>query len=431
MDSVILANQQSEVEKMELKNGSKDLQYATATPYPILGKSYKNYKPRIPFSGTPDSKSVTFDVIPGYFNHLSRFRFDYDLAVPAGANFATGIGRLPIGFLIIDYIRISDNGVQLQEISGAAYRALVHNLPAHKRDYIMRYARPLKEGDVAGALVDDNPNEGVYSFAQLLTSWYTGSAEKSINTSVVQTLQIEIRFKSMAQVGLPANAITNFKCSLDMRYWKPEDKIYRELLDKNYTNPLSMECFDTYTEVVQLDKDLATDAEEPHKVDLSSKCPYFCFKSIAFIAKNTMTTASVMGCPFLKISSLSMDVGGSPYILDYTRSQMELEGVMNGMRDCGIVRSLPAAVAATGIYTGPLVVCDSAPEIYPIDWSMIGSENSNTGGAFFSKLNNPKFSFKFRYTPLDGENSGEYALYVVHFYWRNNVISQGYINSYA
>lgn len=426
MDQIILANQQSELEKAELKNGSKDLQYSAAMPYPIFGKANKIYAPRISFpSGDPSGNQMTFDVATAFYNHLSRFRFNYKLVCTGAVEEVDAYARLPIAMLLLDYIRFMDNGVQLMELKGSAYRGLVMNLPQHKRDYILRYARPLDASDNVPTLIVGN-NE-VHSFLPLLSSWFTGSFEKAINTSIVQTMQIEIKFKTLAEAGLKTGAITAFTGSIDMRYWKPEDKIYRELLDKNYVNPLAMETWDSIVEEVPCDAGAGGGSLVTQR--WPSKVPYFTFKTIAYVAKKNMEVTTVVGCPFQAIESVSLTMGGTQYLDNYTRSMCEFEGLMNGMRSCGIASSIVASTETT--ITGQMYLANSTHEIFPIDYSAICSENSNTGGAFFSKLNNPEFTVRWRFNQFDGENSSAYSLYLVHYHWRNTTISNGYAQSFA
>ena len=427
LDAVILANQQSKVEESELKNTPKDLTYSTAPPYPIFGKQNKKYGPRLFFTGAPDGESHTYDVAPGYFNHFARIKNTFRINA-TNTNNRGCYQLIPFGVLLLREMKVIINGVQIASIKGPAYRALVYKLPDYKRDYILRYSRALKAGDVAGALTGLNENEPpvagaelVHSYTHILTSWYSGALEKAINTSKVKTMQIEVTFNTMSEMGLPANAISSLTGEIDMRYWKPEDKVYRSIMDKDYSNPLSMECFDTFVESVPL--------SASGTIEFPSQCTFFVKFTYIFAARSKNTTATCVGSPFQTINYVSLEVGGSPYMNQYTRSELELEGLMNGMRSCGIIRSNQNY--ATTNFTGPMAVCDSGTEIYPIDWSAIGSENSNSGGAFFSKLNNPKFTVNWTHNAVGADTAGEYTMYFVHYYLRNNVIDGEYINTFA
>ncbi len=413
MDQIILANQQSEVEKKELSNGSKDLKYATAEPYPIFGKSYRVVNPAPSFpAGDPGSKSMTFNIPTGFYNHFARFKFMYTITTADGTE-----GLTPLAMNLVDYIRFFSNGSQFFEITGAAYRGLVMDLPEYKREYILRYARPMKLAEVPIAAAATTA--GAFSYLPLLTSWYTGSFEKSINTSIAQNLSVEIRFRTREEAGLSA-ALDLFTASLDLRYWKPEDKIYKELLDKNYTNPLTMECWNTLTEVVPLSAGFTTGTST-----WQSQCPYNVFKTIVYIAKKNMTVNTVYGCPMQPITSISLTVGGTPYILNYSKSMMDLEGVFNGQRSSGSVPSV-AAVANSGnivTYSG------AAAEPIVINWSALGSENSNTGLAFFKELQKPVFDVNWTFTTLGGEASSAYSIYFCHYFWVIDTIAQGSITT--
>lgn len=427
MDQVILANQQSEFEKVDLKNanGGKDLQYAKATPYPIFGKAYKTYNPRLQMtSGIPYTQQLTYDVANSFYNNMGRVRFDYSLTCTTLE--ASVLEGVPLALMFLEYIRFMDNGVQLAEIKGDAYRALVWNMPQHKRDYIMRYAQVLGVGDVTAGL-SNGANNNLHSFLPLMTSWLAGSFEKSINTTLIQTMQIELKFKSADQMGLKTTALTNFSSTIDMRYWKPEDSIYRSLLAKNYTNPLVMETWDTVVEVIPVTAGLSSGL---NTLTWNSKAPYFTFKTVPFIAKANMTVNTVLACPVQKITKVSVDLGGTPWIQNYTRSMLEYEGVFNGGRSAGISTQIVNKFD-TSVYAGEQSICTSANECVVIDYSALCSEASNTGGAFFQKLLNPYFQVEFDFAPYDSENSSAYNLYLCHYYWRNTTLEGGYAQSSA
>lgn len=404
MQVVLNANKASPVQTALTEGGTVSLSYAVPLSYPNISKASVKLVPQITFPpGNPHTQSQTFIIPRTQYNYAGMLEFRYT------KNF---IDVESDNFNIMNVIRsiqFQSNSQPILTIDGDAYKAMVMNSPPSLQDFIYRSSKALNVQTLAPETGASVAPDNVYvSYLPLFASWYQ-DIEKALNTQLLAQISVEVSYKGATECGIvAAEPLTNFTSKLTCYKYQPDEKTDAIMVARDFSNPdgMLMECFNTITERNALSAGASTLAV-PTVVTMTSEVRNPVYKTHVYVAKtNVGTTAPLYGCAYVPIRSISVDVGGSQYLVDYTKFDVNYEQALKGMANHNIT---PAAVGADS----PIVY--NKDQCFTIDWSLGGHRDSNTGLASFANLNKPVFKVTLGPVVVDDTNS--YSLYLVHEYW--------------
>lgn len=391
MQVTLNSNSASLVQNTLTKNGSnvQSLAYSTNTSFPNVSKKCSVVSPYISFTGAPDNNSDTFNVPRSNMWYLGRLQFK------ATNTLATGDQTAYVGLNIIRSIDLVCNGQPVMTMSGEALKAIVMNSSGEFQDFTYRYALPLVQATEVPAAIADTTWT---SYVPLFGSWFT-APEKALDCSKLEQLQLVVTYKTRAESGL-TNGITALSAKLHTYKYLPDSETYNKMVVQNMQNPL-LECFNTITERQQMITSISTTQV------FTSNIFYPVYKTHVFIAKQGTagTAPAAIGCPYVNIESLSLDIGGENYYTDFTKSMINYEQAIFGF--------------GNRLTTSATAISRNASQIITIDWSLLGDRKSNSGLASMANLNRPQYTIKTPNATLigGGDAVGDYWLYVVHEYW--------------
>jgi hypothetical protein len=394
MSQVVLnSNSASLVQNQLTKNGAKvqSLAYSTNDSFPNLSQKASVVSPYVSFTGAPDSNSDTFNVPQSNLWFLGRLQFTATHALTADE-----INDY-VGLNIIRNIDFVCNGQPFLSMTGEAFKAVVMSSEAQFQEFSYRYALPLdpaSEDVVAGGV------SSWISYVPLFGSWFTDAA-KALNCSELAQLQVVITYKTRAESGLSAQ-ISNLVAKLHTYKYLPASEAYNKIVVSNMQNSL-MECFNTITERQQL----ITGTSIASAISFTSNIFYPVYKTHIFIAKNNTTgtdQALSLGCPYINIDTLSVDVGGENYFTNFKRSMINYPQAVGNMGNA-------ISTSSTGVQR-------NSKQIMTINWGLLTDRKSNSGLASMANLNRPLYTITPNATAIPaGQDISDYWVFLVHEYW--------------
>lgn len=412
MENILRANEDSNVEKIETSMATVDLSYSIKKPYPDLAKAYDEITPLLTFpSGSPFSGQQTFFIPAGYYVPLVRLKMLYKrtLSEVDECTSKTAID-------MIQSLQIQSNGQTIFETTSEGLFALYNQMEPSVRAYIYRYARQLLE------TTEKPPNTTAVdtpcvSYLPIYTSWFSGVYQSAINTTKVDNLTIVIRYNSQATTG-SINDMTQFTSKLQVNRYKPNTKLYDEIVSKDYSGSLKMPCFNVMVETQPILQS-AHVATTMNEISFQSNCFFNVLKTYIFIKQSNMSNTqvpaanTVYGRPLQEITDVSVTMGGSPWITSFKKSMLDFEVALGG-RSTGCFETIDSIT--NGAINRAITVSDSIIEPIVINYGALSGE-TNTGLAFFKQLSKPTFKVKWNYVPYQtGAYSTDYTLYFVHVY---------------
>ena len=421
MQNILNSNKTSLVQNTLTKDSTQSLAYATQDSFPNLSKKVSAILPYITFSAVnPDNNQITFNIPRAQFLYGARLKFNYTLSPVAGGNTApnTYIGYDRASYVGLNIVRQVDwlcNGQPFLTMTGEAFKAMTMNSPIAFQSHVYRYALPLYASSELPFTVDNAGATACVSYLPLFGSWFQ-SVEKALNCSEIEQIQLMITFKDVNQSGLSA-ALTNFTATLYTYKYMPAPEVYNQMVTKDFSKDLLMESFNTYTEKFPL-----SSLTLGNTFTFISTVFFPCYKTHVFIAKNdtsgtngggALAAGAVLGCPYVNIDNLSVDIGGENYFSKLSKSTIDYEQSIHGNGNTSVVVS---AGPVAGLVQNP-------SNIITIDWSLLCGRDHNSGLASFSNLNKPLYTVDWTtaYTAgaLGGANDSfnNYYLYAVHEFW--------------
>lgn len=390
MQTILNSNKTSLVNSFLTSNGEKtqSLAYSTDESFPNLSDRMTVVSPYISFSGAPDNASDTFNIPRSNLWYGARLQFK------AVNTLATGDQTAYVGLNIIKQIEFICNGSPFFTASGEALKALIMNSKPQFQEFAYRYALPCNQVTEDPSSIADTT---WVSYVPILASWFGKFPEKALDCSMLEQIQVVVTYKSRSESGL-TNGITSLVTKLHTYKYLPDSETYNKMLVANMKSGLLQECFNTSTERQQIGTSLATP-----QVFISNVF-YPVYKTHIFIAKSgtSGTAPASIGCRYVNIDSISVDIGGESYMSNFSKSMINYK----------------QAIAENGnsLVTTNTALTRNPNQIVTIDWSLLCGRDSNSGLASFANLNRPTFTVTSS-GALVGDAFTDYWLYVVHEYW--------------
>ncbi|KAH9244352.1 hypothetical protein BASA81_018248 [Batrachochytrium salamandrivorans] len=312
MQVVLNANKASLVQNTLIKDGVQDLSYSTGLSYPIISKSNNLVNPSIGFTGAPDNNSHTFNIPRSNYNYLGRIKFGFtkkfeidvtpavagELEVPSGggtvvlpepAEYSKSEAKAFSIFNIIRNVQFKSNGQPILNMDGEAFKAMVMNSPASFQENASYYSQALTAEDEEPVVVEDPDDiHTCVSYLPLFASWYQ-SIDKALNTSELDQIEIQVTYKTYVESGL-SSALSNFTARFECFKYAPDPETNKKMIMKDFSKPIIMECFNTFTER----RPAALSDSSATVFPFTSDVNYPCYKTPIFVAKVTLQMMSTV-----------------------------------------------------------------------------------------------------------------------------------------
>jgi len=392
MQVVINSNKASRVQNTLTQKGVEDLSYDTNPSFPNLSKRMTEVSPYIGFGGAPDNASHTINIPKSNLWYLGRLKFTYITTLAAGDITAL------VGQNIIRNLQFVCNGQPFAEFSGEAIKMLIQDSPKDFQDHCNYYSYPLTSTEALATVTEAS---GTYiSYLPLFGSWFE-NIQKALDCSYVEQIQLVITYKTYTEAGLSAQ-MSSLNTVVQTYKYLPDPETYNKILAENRLNN-TLECYNTFTE-----RQVLTGSVSSPQI-FTSSIFYPCYKTHLFIAKtNTNGTAPILGCPQLRISSVSVDIGGENLYTSMLKSAINYEQAVRKMSSFSLSN---AGVPSFNL-----------KQAVTIDWSLLCDRKSNSGLASMANLSRPQFTVNIADTLGTGAAIGDYTLFLVHEYWNILVI---------
>lgn len=426
MQVVLNADKKSLVQNTLIKGDVQDLTYLTAPSYPIISKANREIQPFISFIGAPDNNTHSFNITRGSgIHYLGRIKY-------TGTKTFVSQSEMD-AFSIINMIRQVQwvsGGQPIQIMDGEAIKAVLMNNTAAVQEHIYRYVKaldPVKETPLV--YTGTAPTAVSYQFVTYLpifASWYT-TIEKALNTNELDLLQYNITYKTFSESGL-SSAPTVFNAKFESLTYMPESETYNIMIAKDFSKPILMQTFSTFTER----RPITVSFSDTNEVNFQvvSEVVQAAYKTHIFIAKvNTLGVAAgtapggIFGCPYVPISKVNISMGGEPFLVDYSKSMINYEQAWRGNSSHSL------AAAPTSVYNGAINYTDigfNENQCITVDWSLGCNRDDATGLASMANLNKPVYNINVAPVALTGtDSSANYWVYLVHEYWQILSVQEG------
>jgi len=422
MEAILRSNLDSNVIKLETSGETKELGFTQEKPYPDNAKAFEKISPASALSGSPFSQQQLFNIPAGYYVTLMLFKFEFTRTIIEGENTAN------IAMDMISSLEITSNGQTIFSTTGEGLYALYNELEPAQKAYIFKNSRQL----TAYGRVSDESNDAVanYSYLPVLTSWFSGVYTRAINTSVVNTMSVNIRYKSQAGAG-SLEDMSNFTSSIYVYRYKPNDPLYNQITTKDWSGGLKMGCFNVLVETQPITQSVSVLTDPMTEITFQSSCYFNLIKTYVFIKQSSMQTTAapssatnkVFGRPLQEIKDVSVTVGSTPWITVWNKTELDYELAMQS-RDLGIYSKVETI---TNTESGGSVerykeIFDQQIEPLCIPYGALSNPMVNSGLANYKMLNKPTFKVNWKYMPYQQDQlSTDFTLYFVHIY--ENILS--------
>lgn len=421
MDHILRANLDSKVEQTETAGPTVELAYASKKPYPDLSKGYDDIDPLLSFPSTSSAfgNQQTFFIPAGYYVPLIRLKMNYKRTLSSA-----GESKSKIAIDMIQNLQVQQNGQTIFETTSEGLYALYNQFDPAIRAFAFRYSTQLVEDTEANYIATTSPaTVECCSYLPIHTSWFSGVYQTAINTSKIENITIVIRYNSRTTSG-SVNDFISFSSKMRVHRYKPADPLYGELVTKDWSGSLKMPSYNVMVETWPITQ--AVTAAGPTAMNIlnfQSNCFYNVLKTYVMIKQSGMTTPlsgvevnHVWGRPLQQITKLSVDVGGSPWIVDMKKSQFDYEIALSG-RSTGCFERIETITSnGAAAVLRNITVSESIIEPICVTYGALSAEY-NTGLAFFKQLSKPTFKVSWNYTPYQTlQPSTDYTLYLVHVF---------------
>jgi len=386
MNSIISANQKSITETESLKMGSMIPFYSASKALPELGTQYQKVSPYISFGAgvAPQDKSITWKFPPG-----AGFMYEGSVGLTCVASeIVAGDLAGDISLNMLGQMDWLCNGQPVLTMTGAALRALVKTLPTEQQLFIYRYSKPLNTS--TELLATPAAPATFVTYVPLIASWLS-ETQKCLLLNQIGDLQLRFQFAPLLQFGLTGAAtITSVSNStLYVQTYMPKLSVYNQMVLNDWSKSLVIEAFNTYTEVVPI-------VSTTTVANYTLTCPFLAYR-IHFFVQNI---ANVVASPMRPIDSISMNIGGVPFIDSYAKSRVMSMKARNG------IASLETTNATTISFDNELITT--------VDFGLESTRNKNTGTAFLQELRGATITVNF-----PALTAADNVLYIVTEYWQN------------
>lgn len=412
MEAILRANKDSTLIQNETSGKTKELSFSQAEPYPDNAKAFEIISPASALSGSPFTQQQLFNIPAGYYVTLLLFKFSFTRLLATKENTAN------IGIDMISSLEVTSNGQTIFSTTGEGLYALYNELEPAQKAYVFRNSRQLRSnGEVsntANSIAVTN-----YSYLPLFTSFFSGVYTRAINTSVVNTMSVNIRYKSQGGAG-SVNDMSGFSSNIYTYRYKPNDPLYQQIVQKDWSGGLKMGTFNVLVETQPITQSVDVNTDPMAEITFQSSCYFNLIKTYVMIKQSQMqntsvpATNTVFGRPLQRIKDVSVTVGSTPLITSWNKVELDYELAMQ-MRDLGIYSSVETVT--NGGIDRYKEVFDQQIEPICITYGAKSDAMINSGLANYKMLNKPTFKINWAYQAYQtGQYSTDSTLYLVHIY---------------
>lgn len=393
MQSLISSSQKSVTLSKFREASSYVPLYANEPSFPNLGVQFQRVYPNGGFPAVPHNNSVTFKLPPGagFMSNMSlQTSCTYTIAADDSID-------SPIGINMIRTIEFLANGQPIVSKTGPALWAQVKKWGSSSfQKFSLKHASMLNASEVYASAADTS----FITYTPFVDT-FLNSAEKFLLLNKIGDLQVRFTFNSVAECGLRTGAgITAATYALFVDTYMPELSVYESMVSADWTNKLLMQNLNTYTEVYTLSS--TTTGTGFFYV------PFPVCKTHIFV--RGITATANIGLDQSRITSITMNVGGTDMISNFPTSRLNERAARHGICSDGV--EFVADESNDEIFDN---------EITTIDWGVLCGREQNSGIYFGQELKGTYFNITF---PAVG-TAANFRIYACHEYFQNIAYSDG------